>query len=48
MKRLFLQEIAIALSCRKNVVPVTDHFEWPNPEELPEDMRAILKFNGIK
>ncbi|XP_063151243.1 NAD(+) hydrolase SARM1 [Candoia aspera] len=42
------KEIATALSCRKNVIPVTDHFEWPNPEELPEDMRAILKFNGIK
>ncbi|KAL7976067.1 hypothetical protein Chor_009745 [Crotalus horridus] len=42
------KEIATALSCRKNVIPVADHFEWPDPEELPEDMRAILKFNGIK
>ncbi|KAM6463195.1 NAD(+) hydrolase SARM1 isoform 2-T2 [Liasis olivaceus] len=42
------KEIATALSCRKNVIPVTDHFEWPDPEALPEDMRAILKFNGIK
>ncbi|XP_029142767.1 sterile alpha and TIR motif-containing protein 1-like [Protobothrops mucrosquamatus] len=33
------KEIATALSCRKNVIPVTDHFEWPDPEELPEDMR---------
>uniref|UniRef100_A0A8C5SN10 NAD(+) hydrolase SARM1 n=1 Tax=Laticauda laticaudata TaxID=8630 RepID=A0A8C5SN10_LATLA len=42
------KEIATALSGRKNVIPVTDHFDWPDPEELPEDMRAILKFNGIK
>ncbi|XP_026582057.1 sterile alpha and TIR motif-containing protein 1-like, partial [Pseudonaja textilis] len=42
------KEIATALSGQKNVIPVTDHFDWPDPEELPEDMRAILKFNGIK
>ncbi|XP_029468709.1 sterile alpha and TIR motif-containing protein 1 [Rhinatrema bivittatum] len=42
------KEIVTALSCGKNIVPVTDHFEWPNPQSLPEDMRAVLKFNGIK
>ncbi|KAG8122530.1 hypothetical protein E2320_018014 [Naja naja] len=42
------KEIATALSGRKNIIPVSDHFDWPDPEELPEDMRAILKFNGIK
>ncbi|XP_061461148.1 NAD(+) hydrolase SARM1 [Rhineura floridana] len=42
------KEIATALNSGKNIVPVTDHFEWPDPETLPEDMRAILKFNGIK
>ncbi|XP_060115477.1 NAD(+) hydrolase SARM1 [Heteronotia binoei] len=42
------KEIAMALSCGKNVIPVTDHFEWPDPKTLPEDMRAVLKFNGIK
>ncbi|XP_054858046.1 NAD(+) hydrolase SARM1 [Eublepharis macularius] len=42
------KEIATALSCGKNVIPVTDHFEWPDPETLPSDMRAVLKFNGIK
>ncbi|XP_069082265.1 NAD(+) hydrolase SARM1 [Pleurodeles waltl] len=42
------KEIATALECGKNIVPVTDHFEWPDPLSLPEDMRAVLKFNGIK
>lgn len=43
-----LQEIATALSGKKNIVPVTDNFMWPDPMSLPEDMRAILNFNGIK
>lgn len=45
---MFPQEIVTALDSGKNIVPVTDHFEWPDPETLPEDMRAVLKFNGIK
>lgn len=45
---VFLQEIVTALNSGKNIVPVTDHFEWPDPETLPKDMRAVLKFNGIK
>uniref|UniRef100_A0A8C0QN86 NAD(+) hydrolase SARM1 n=1 Tax=Chelonoidis abingdonii TaxID=106734 RepID=A0A8C0QN86_CHEAB len=42
------KEIVTALSCGKNIIPVADHFEWPDPQDLPEDMRAVLKFNGIK
>ncbi|KAM4795660.1 NAD(+) hydrolase SARM1 [Rhinophrynus dorsalis] len=42
------KEIVTALNCSKNIVPVTDHFDWPDPLSLPEDMRAVLKFNGIK
>ncbi|NXL91175.1 SARM1 protein, partial [Alectura lathami] len=42
------KEIVTALRSGKNIVPVTDHFEWPDPEMLPKDMRAVLKFNGIK
>lgn len=37
-----------ALSCGKNIVPVIDGFEWPEPQALPEDMQAVLTFNGIK
>ncbi|XP_062814945.1 NAD(+) hydrolase SARM1 isoform X2 [Anolis carolinensis] len=42
------KEIVTALNCGKNIIPVTDHFDWPDPEKVPEDMRAVLKFNGIK
>ncbi|NXC51218.1 SARM1 protein, partial [Penelope pileata] len=42
------KEIVTALNSGKNIVPVTDHFEWPDPETLPKDMRAVLKFNGIR
>ena len=43
-----LQEIVTALAGKKNIVPVTDNFMWPEPTSLPEDMRPILNFNGIK
>lgn len=42
------QEIVTALNGKKNIVPVTDNFTWPDPMSLPEDMRAILNFNGVK
>ncbi|XP_042549280.1 NAD(+) hydrolase SARM1 isoform X1 [Dipodomys spectabilis] len=42
------KEIVTALNCGKNIVPVIDGFEWPEPQTLPEDMQAVLTFNGIK
>ena len=42
------QEIVTALAGKKNIVPVTDNFMWLEPTSLPEDMRPILNFNGIK
>uniref|UniRef100_A0A8C6MTD6 NAD(+) hydrolase SARM1 n=1 Tax=Mus spicilegus TaxID=10103 RepID=A0A8C6MTD6_MUSSI len=42
------KEIVTALSCGKNIVPIIDGFEWPEPQALPEDMQAVLTFNGIK
>uniref|UniRef100_A0A673VAI6 NAD(+) hydrolase SARM1 n=1 Tax=Suricata suricatta TaxID=37032 RepID=A0A673VAI6_SURSU len=42
------KEIVTALSYGKNIVPVIDGFEWPEPQDLPEDMQAVLTFNGIK
>ncbi|XP_051014015.1 NAD(+) hydrolase SARM1 [Acomys russatus] len=42
------KEIVTALSCAKNIVPIIDGFEWPEPQALPEDMQAVLTFNGIK
>ncbi|XP_001375801.1 NAD(+) hydrolase SARM1 [Monodelphis domestica] len=41
------KEIVTALNCGKNIVPVMDGFVWPEPQSLPEDMQAVLKFNGI-
>ncbi|CAM4553967.1 unnamed protein product [Leuciscus chuanchicus] len=48
MKDWVHKEIVTALNEKKNIVPVTDNFVWPDPATLPEDMRTILKFNGIK
>uniref|UniRef100_A0A8C7Y7M1 NAD(+) hydrolase SARM1 n=1 Tax=Oryzias sinensis TaxID=183150 RepID=A0A8C7Y7M1_9TELE len=42
------KEIVTALACKKNIVPVVDNFMWPEPTSLPEDMRPMLNFNGIK
>ncbi|ROL53350.1 Sterile alpha and TIR motif-containing protein 1 [Anabarilius grahami] len=48
MKDWVHKEIVTALNGKKNIVPVTDNFVWPDPASLPEDMSTILKFNGIK
>ncbi|XP_046892118.1 NAD(+) hydrolase SARM1 isoform X1 [Hypomesus transpacificus] len=48
MKDWVHKEIVTALGGKKNIVPVTDNFVWPDPNCLPEDMRTILNFNGIK
>uniref|UniRef100_A0A3B4B8W9 NAD(+) hydrolase SARM1 n=1 Tax=Periophthalmus magnuspinnatus TaxID=409849 RepID=A0A3B4B8W9_9GOBI len=47
MKDWVHKEISTALSCKKNIVPVTDNFQWPEPASLPEDMKSILNYNGI-
>ncbi|XP_072326072.1 NAD(+) hydrolase SARM1 [Scyliorhinus torazame] len=47
MKDWVHREIVMAMNSSKNIIPVADNFTWPDPSSLPEDMRAILKFNGI-
>lgn len=42
------REIVAALQSQCNIVPITDNFMWPEPEELPEDMRAVCHFNGVR
>ncbi|XP_063967847.1 NAD(+) hydrolase sarm1-like isoform X1 [Lytechinus pictus] len=42
------REIVTAIECKCNIVPVIDNFKWPKPDDLPEDMRGICFFNGIK
>lgn len=44
----FGQEIAAAIESKCNIVPVLDNFKWPKPEQLPDDMKNIIFFNGIK
>lgn len=45
---ILLQEIASALENKCNIIPITENFEWPDPNSLPEDIRQICFFNGIK
>lgn len=42
------REIAAALETKCNIIPLTDNFEWPSPESLPDDIKQICSFNGIK
>ncbi|XP_019620754.1 PREDICTED: sterile alpha and TIR motif-containing protein 1-like isoform X1 [Branchiostoma belcheri] len=42
------KEIVAAIESSCNIVPVMSSFYWPKPEDLPEDMRAVCYFNGIK
>ncbi|XP_041977873.1 NAD(+) hydrolase sarm1 isoform X2 [Aricia agestis] len=42
------REIVAALQSQCNIVPIYDNFEWPEPEQLPEDMRAVSHFNGVR
>ena len=41
------REIAIALAAGKNVIPVTDSFDWPAVEELPEDIQDLCRQNAV-
>ncbi|KAK1133980.1 hypothetical protein K0M31_011765 [Melipona bicolor] len=45
---VFVQEIVAALQSQCNIIPIIDNFQWPEPEELPEDMRAVCHFNGVR
>lgn len=42
------REIVEALRNNCNIIPVVENFEWPDPEALPEDMRGVTRFNGIR
>ncbi|XP_049867415.1 NAD(+) hydrolase sarm1 isoform X4 [Pectinophora gossypiella] len=42
------REIVAALQSQCNIVPIIDNFDWPEAEELPEDMRAVCHFNGVR
>ncbi|CAL1284299.1 unnamed protein product [Larinioides sclopetarius] len=42
------KEIVEALKSQCNIIPILDNFQWPEVESLPEDMRAIPYFNGVR
>lgn len=42
------REIVAALESNCKIIPILDNFQWPIPEELPEDMRAVCYFNGVR
>lgn len=43
------REIVAALQAQCNIIPITDNaFTWPEPDELPEDMRQVCHFNGVR
>lgn len=42
------KEIVAALSSSCNIIPIMDNFQWPEAEQLPEDMRSIPSFNSVR
>lgn len=44
----FAQEIVAALTSNCNIIPIIDNFQWPEAEELPDDMRTVCHFNGVR
>lgn len=42
------REICAALDSNCKIIPILDNFQWPPPESLPEDMRAVCYFNGVR
>ncbi|RWS21920.1 sterile alpha and TIR motif-containing protein 1-like protein, partial [Leptotrombidium deliense] len=42
------KEIVEALRNKCDIIPILDNFQWPDSETLPEDMRAVCTFNGVR
>ncbi|XP_062602536.1 NAD(+) hydrolase sarm1-like [Saccostrea cucullata] len=42
------KEIVAAMENGCNIIPLLDSFHWPPSEKLPQDMRQITFFNGIR
>ena len=39
---------AAVLESEYNLILLTDYVDWPSAESLPDDIRQICVFNGIK
>jgi hypothetical protein len=42
------KEIKCALTSGCNIIPVFDNFIMPEPESLPDTMRQITQYNGVR
>nr|XP_046916139.1 NAD(+) hydrolase sarm1-like isoform X2 [Dermatophagoides farinae] len=42
------REIAQALLTKCNIIPIMESFQWPEPDQLPDDIKPICHFNGIR
>lgn len=42
------KEVHCALQSQCNIIPVFDNFLMPEPDHLPETMRAVTSYNGVK
>ncbi|XP_057655533.1 NAD(+) hydrolase sarm1 isoform X4 [Diorhabda carinulata] len=42
------REICAALSANCNIIPIIDNFVFPEPDDLPEDMRQVCHFNAVR
>jgi len=47
-KNILHREVAAALSAGKNVIPVTDGYDFFDVDRLPADMRALASFNSVR
>lgn len=36
------------MSANCNIIPIIDNFTFPEPDELPEDMRQVCHFNAVR
>ncbi|XP_049824194.1 NAD(+) hydrolase sarm1 isoform X3 [Aethina tumida] len=42
------REIVAALQANCNIIPIIDNFQFPEADELPEDMRQVCHFNAVR
>ncbi|XP_075677995.1 NAD(+) hydrolase sarm1-like isoform X2 [Dermatophagoides pteronyssinus] len=42
------REIAQALLTKCNIIPIMESFQWPEADQLPDDIKPICHFNGIR
>jgi hypothetical protein len=42
------REIVAAFESNCKIIPIIDNFQWPLPEDLLKDMRAVCYFNGVR